>query len=75
MSAMLTAPPVDFFLFLASVYKVNNPILIVTEGEETPSKFCSGHSLAAMCLQYAPSEPTDIASYLLEIQGRKSIYI
>ena len=71
---MLAAPPVDFFLFLASVYKVNNPILIVTDEEDTPSRFCSGHSLAAMCLQYTPSEPADIASYLLEIQGCNSIF-
>ena len=61
---MLPATPVDFFLFIASIYKVNNPMLILTEEDTLPLRFCSGFSLATMCLQYAPNEAFPVANYL-----------
>ena len=70
---MLPPPPVDFFLFIASIFKVNNPVLIVTEDETIPPRFCSGYSLAAVCLQYAPHEARKIANHLQESRNEERI--
>ena len=58
--------PADFFLFIANIFKVNSPVLIVTEEEAIPPSFCSGHFLAAVCLRYAPNEARPVANYLQE---------
>ena len=56
--------PIDFLLYLTNFTNPANPMLLMAEGDDFPTDFCSGSSFAVSCIEFANQEAHSILDHL-----------
>ena len=69
--------PTEFLLYLTNFIIPQNPMLLMAEGDDLPTDFCSGTSFAVSCVEYGYQEAYLILDHLssLNTKGKKIFFL